>query len=99
MFVFRLILKIYEIRRDKIWQKQYQECPSTRIYTADKLKNHAAKYIDIFNKNRKQVITEEDVKNSYTPEEFKAVMKEDVKQIFNQSLFILIALECFQFHP
>ena len=58
--------------------------PKGKYITGDELKKRMNVCIEKIVESRKQVITEDDLKNSYSPEEFKTAMKEAVSQIFSK---------------
>jgi len=57
---------------------------SNKYITGEQLKKAVHSRIDKMYESRKQIISEEDMKSSYTPEEFKAAMREETKKIFNK---------------
>ncbi|PXV66890.1 hypothetical protein CLV62_104151 [Dysgonomonas alginatilytica] len=52
--------------------------------SGEELKERVHARIEQMYKSKKQVITEEDLKNSYSPEEFKTVMKKEIHKMFSQ---------------
>lgn len=54
---------------------------NTKYITGEELKKAVNSRIDKMYESKKQVITKEDMENSYSPEEFKAVMKVQIQKM------------------
>ncbi len=55
-----------------------------KYITGEQLKKAINSRIDKMYESRKQEITKKDLDESYSPEEFKAVTKADIHQIFSK---------------